>query len=220
MVIDLLCLIVIMILLYVFNSCYYAYEICDKQKKIELKDALNKNLYNFIFLIHGLLLGIIGALCFYYYKYSFVGLYKYYILLGILLLLVVIDIKKKIIPNFVLLVLFIPIIIIDLLQIFIYGGGIDLAIAYGIGAGLSFIIFFICMLITRGGIGAGDVKLFVLIGLASGLGVTHIIFYSLCCSFIYSITLLIMRKVKMKDFIPMVPFIYLGVLIFFITNFI
>lgn len=218
--VDLLLLIVIMVALYGFNSCYYVYEMNDKKEKVNLKNALNKNLYNFIFLIHGLIFGLVGSLCFYYYHYSFIGLYKYYILLGILLLLAIIDIKKKIIPNIVIIVLFVPIIIINLLQIFVYGGGIELAVAYGLGAVLSFVIFFICMLITRGGIGAGDVKLFTLIGLASGLGVTHIIFYSLCCSFLYSIVLLIMRRVKMKDFIPMVPFIYLGVLIFFITNFI
>lgn len=217
---DIFLLVIIMFLLYVFNASYYVYEMNDKKEKINIKNALEKNVYNLIFLGHGLILGIIGVFCFWYYHYSFIGLYKYYILLGILFLLVVIDIKKKIVPNMVLLVLLISILIVNLLQIFVYGGGSDLAIAYGIGAGFSFIVFFICMLISRGGIGAGDVKLFTLIGLCSGIGATNIIFYSLCCSFLYSICMLAMRKVKMKDYIPMVPFIYMGVLIFFITNFI
>lgn len=218
--IDLFILIIVMLLSYVFNSCYFVYEMNERKEKINIKNALQKNLYNLIFASHAFVLGLIGGVCFYYYNYSFIGLYKYYMLLEILLLLVIIDIKKKVIPNFVLLILLGVVLLIDLIQVFVYGGQLELAIAFAIGAGLAFIIFFICMLITRGGIGAGDVKLFTIIGLCSGFAITNIIFYSLCASFLYSIVLLITRKAKMKDFIPMVPFIYLGVLIFFITSFI
>ncbi|MBS5112100.1 MAG: prepilin peptidase [Coprobacillus cateniformis] len=218
--IDLFILIIVMLLSYIFNSCYFVYEMNDRKEKINIKNALQKNLYNLIFASHAFVLGLIGGVCFYYYNYSFIGLYKYYMLLEILLLLVIIDIKKKVIPNFVLLILLGVVLLIDLIQVFVYGGQLELAIAFAIGAGLAFIIFFICMLITRGGIGAGDVKLFTIIGLCSGFAITNIIFYSLCASFLYSIVLLMTRKAKMKDFIPMVPFIYLGVLIFFITSFI
>ena len=218
--INLFILIIVMLLSYIFNSCYFVYEMNDRKEKINIKNALQKNLYNLIFASHAFVLGLIGGVCFYYYNYSFIGLYKYYMLLEILLLLVIIDIKKKVIPNFVLLILLGVVLLIDLIQVFVYGGQLELAIAFAIGAGLAFIIFFICMLITRGGIGAGDVKLFTIIGLCSGFAITNIIFYSLCASFLYSIVLLMTRKAKMKDFIPMVPFIYLGVLIFFITSFI
>lgn len=69
----------------------------------------------------------------------------------------------------------------------------------------------VCMLITRRGLGMGDVKLFVLMALMQGIaGVISSLFGSLLVAFVFSVFLLLFKKKSKKDFIPFAPCILIG----------
>lgn len=75
----------------------------------------------------------------------------------------------------------------------------------------------ICMLLSRGGIGAGDMKIFAVLGLYFGLlGVMQIMLYALFFSALGAIGLLITKKAKMKSTLPMGPFILAGLTVYYI----
>jgi leader peptidase (prepilin peptidase) / N-methyltransferase len=67
--------------------------------------------------------------------------------------------------------------------------------------------------ITRQSIGYGDGLVFISIGMLIGIKqVTMVLFASLLLAFIYSIVLLIFKKVRRKTSFPFVPFIFLSYL--------
>lgn len=72
-------------------------------------------------------------------------------------------------------------------------------------------ILLVCMLLSRGGIGAGDVKLIAILGLFYGMiGILNILFYSCLFAAVISIVLLVAKKLRIKDSIPMTPFILMA----------
>ncbi len=76
-------------------------------------------------------------------------------------------------------------------------------------------VMLLCMIVSRGGVGAGDMKLFALIGLYYQItGVLEIMLYSLFIASVVSIFLLVSRKAKAKSSIPMAPFICIGIAVY------
>lgn len=128
------------------------------------------------------------------------------------LLTAVIDFQKKKIPNQLIVFLLIVRAIMLIVTLLIAPKEIKyilLSSLIGFFAG-GFIIL-ACMLISRGGVGAGDVKLFAVSGLFFGFdGVLKIMMYSLFLAAVVSIILLLFRKAKMKSTLAMAPFIFLG----------
>lgn len=135
-----------------------------------------------------------------------------------LVCLAVTDIKVKKIPNAVSLLLLV------IRCIFLAWGilvehddpkRILLSSVLGLLFGGGFIL--VCMIISKGGIGAGDLKLFAVIGLYFGLaGLIQIMVYSLLFSAIWAIGMLLSHKAKMKSTIPMGPFILAGTTVYYI----
>lgn len=71
-----------------------------------------------------------------------------------------------------------------------------------------------CYLIARGSMGAGDVKLALVMGLyLTGQYVVAAILYGCVISAVFSIIQLLRHKLTRKDAIPFVPFLYIGVII-------
>lgn len=82
------------------------------------------------------------------------------------------------------------------------------------GAIAGGLIFLLCYFLSRGQLGAGDVKLAFVMGLyLTGDMVIGAVLYGvvLCC--IYSIVQLIRKKIGVKDGVPLAPFLYLGQLV-------
>lgn len=81
---------------------------------------------------------------------------------------------------------------------------------WGFVAGWSF--FFILYVITQGrGMGFGDVKLGALLGLVFGLReVIFIIFLAFILGAIFGVTLLILKRKKLKDALPFGPFLIIS----------
>lgn len=87
---------------------------------------------------------------------------------------------------------------------------------YGVILGVVFcmISFGFCYLISRGSMGAGDVKLSIIMALyMTGNYVVGSVFYACIISAIYSIVMLLAKKISRKSSIPFVPFLYLGMIV-------
>ncbi|MBQ8108439.1 MAG: prepilin peptidase [Ruminococcus sp.] len=143
---------------------------------------------------------------------------EYILLTGILFLIAVIDLKAKKVPNKLVIALLAvrgAVMIAQLVHKPKEWKMIVLGSAFGFIIG-AFIIF-VCILISRGGMGSGDMKLFAAIGLYFGFkGLIPVMMYSLVLSALVSIVLLISRKAKMKSTIAMAPFVYAGTLLYIV----
>lgn len=126
--------------------------------------------------------------------------------------LTVSDVKQKLIPNKLIIVfLLIWVMIVGITMILNIEQGLALLFR-SLGGGLAGgLIFLLCYIISRGQLGAGDVKLAFVMGLyLTGERIIGGIFYGtlLCC--IYSIVQLCRKKLTLKDGVPLVPFLYMG----------
>ncbi|KGX93478.1 prepilin peptidase [Pontibacillus halophilus JSM 076056 = DSM 19796] len=80
-----------------------------------------------------------------------------------------------------------------------------------IGAVVGFLLLFVIIMASRGGMGAGDMKLFGVIGLVLGWKLTLLAFFlSTLYGTIGSISLLAFRIIDRKNPIPFGPYIILG----------
>jgi prepilin signal peptidase PulO-like enzyme (type II secretory pathway) len=87
-----------------------------------------------------------------------------------------------------------------------------------LGAIVGGLIFLLCYLLTRGQLGAGDVKLVFIMGLyLTGDRIIGTIFYAVILCFIYSLILLLRKKIGLKDGVPLAPFLYIGTVIAYLV---
>lgn len=138
-----------------------------------------------------------------------------YVLIWGMSVLAVIDHKKHVIPNRLLLFL-------TAVWTAVAGAAIIRETAYGMallfqslaGALAGGLIFLFCYVLSRRQLGAGDVKLAFVMGLyLTGQRIIGAVFYGIIACFFYSVIQLIRKKIGLKDGIPLVPFLYIGVLI-------
>jgi prepilin signal peptidase PulO-like enzyme (type II secretory pathway) len=82
------------------------------------------------------------------------------------------------------------------------------------GFGLAALAFLAVRVVSRGGLGAGDVKLYALLGACAGFtGVIALILISLFLSAVVGLGLVVFRKRKGKDALPLAPFTFVAVLV-------
>ena len=123
-----------------------------------------------------------------------------------------IDLKKKIIPNFILGVGFGVRSALLLYEWIISPETIQTSFFTSI-LGFFFGLFFLLLLsfITRHGIGYGDVKMFAWLGFCMGLSDTYnILFYSVLAAAVAGVYLLLVKKAERKQELPFAPFVYIG----------
>lgn len=141
--------------------------------------------------------------------------FKWQIAMGTVIPVAIIDFKEKIIPNKLLIIGLLFTVIVIMFQTIVSP---DYIISI---VGNSFIgmlagggVFFIASLFVRGGIGAGDIKMFAVLGLLlSFRGIFNLLLYSMIVSAIYSIVLLIIKKKSIKDELPLAPFALVGTIV-------
>lgn len=159
-------------------------------------------------------LSLILGMEFYLFQYGFLKIIRYYILVWALAAIAWIDQGSKRIPNKALLVLLIIRTMILVLECLLYHG-YWMSILMSAGAGLLFAggMFLLCFLISRGGMGAGDVKLSAMLGYYMGGGaVFTAIFLTVLSAAVYSAIALLMKKATLKQEIPFAPFVLAGAL--------
>ncbi|MDR2374759.1 MAG: A24 family peptidase [Bifidobacteriaceae bacterium] len=141
------------------------------------------------------------------------------------LFVAVVDSVTQLIPNGLLLILgaFVGVaVLVQCAQVWLVLNAADERPWAGVGTvlgekGLGFlvaaVVFLAVRMISRGGLGAGDIKLYALLGAAAGLtGVIALIVISLLLSAFVGIVLMVLRKRKAKDALPMAPFTFVAVL--------
>lgn len=124
----------------------------------------------------------------------------------------VIDRELMIIPNVYVLWMIIGRFFCFLAElIFFRGDAIIRLVSSFAGAAVCGLGLLLIYVLTRGGIGYGDIKLFIGLGFLCGIYavINTLIFSCLICGG-YSILLLVTRKKGIKDTLPMGPFIFLG----------
>ena len=136
-------------------------------------------------------------------------------LLAILFVAASIDARQRIIPNKLVLFGLCTRVVFWIAELLTDPNQFLTIIKYDLYACLLIIAFFIIgVLLVKGGIGMGDIKLMLVMGLYQGFyGVVSSLFTSLFVAFIYAIIVLIFRKKTKKDSVAFAPAILLGTLI-------
>ncbi|WP_026038957.1 prepilin peptidase [Sporolactobacillus vineae] len=130
-----------------------------------------------------------------------------WLLISLLIIVLVSDLAKMIIPDKVLL-WFLPIFILFRVIVPLQPWWDSL-----LGAASGFLLLAAIALISRGGMGGGDVKLFALIGLFTGTKIVLLGFMlSAFFGAFFGIIAMMLGLVKRRQPIPFAPFIMLGVL--------
>ena len=143
------------------------------------------------------------------------NLVKLVLLMGILAAVAVIDLRKTIIPNLLIVIGLIVRVLIYVVELLFYNNiFVPQLISDVIGFFIGFGILLIASIVSKGALGFGDVKLFGLIGLMSGAICTYsTLIISLLLSTIVSIGLMVSKKKSRKDSIPFGPFVFFGYII-------
>jgi leader peptidase (prepilin peptidase)/N-methyltransferase len=133
----------------------------------------------------------------------------------VFILIFFIDIEHKLILNTVIL----PAIAVAFIFSFFWSGfeefwpqiGPGITLSALLGGAAGFTLLLLPYLITRGGMGAGDVKLAGLIGMVNGFPLVLVaLFCGIVAGGLLALILLISRMVGRKDAIPFGPFLVLG----------
>ncbi|MCL2162888.1 MAG: prepilin peptidase [Oscillospiraceae bacterium] len=87
---------------------------------------------------------------------------------------------------------------------------LDAVLGFAVGGGLFLLIY----LVSRKGLGGGDVKFMAAAGLFIGFsGTLAAMLYGTILAALTGLTLLLLKKIGRKDQMPLAPFIYVGILI-------
>jgi prepilin signal peptidase PulO-like enzyme (type II secretory pathway) len=130
------------------------------------------------------------------------------ILVSVLVLAVMTDLRQKLILDRVTL----PVVVM-LLIMRMFVGEYSFWF-YVIGGMVGFALLLVIAIISKGGMGGGDIKLYAAIGLALGpwLTMMSLVLASFIGAFV-GLTLILLGRVQRRDFIPFAPFIWLGTLV-------
>ena len=82
-----------------------------------------------------------------------------------------------------------------------------------IGGGIGFFLFLFIVIISRGGMGWGDVKMAALIGIVTGYLVFVALFLAVILGGLVAVVLLLFKLKKRKEGIPFAPYLSLGAMI-------
>ncbi len=149
-----------------------------------------------------LLTGIIFVL--FFLKFGLVKIYFFYIIIiSYLIILVFIDIDKRIVPDIIVILIFVTGMFFSVVN----AGKVNIFQGF-LGAVSGGFIMLALNYISNGKIGEGDIKLISALGICTGpTDVLNLIFLAFVIGALFSITLLLLKKTDFKTEIAFVPFI-------------
>lgn len=211
---DIIITAIVTILSLIGSAFYIRYNEIKSKKSI--KYLLPKTLMQGLFGA-GMILSLLAVFLVTNFLYNFSWLFsiKRIVICAILWPIALIDYRKHIISNRIILFLAIVRMIFGVFELFVNFANAKIELISCILACFA-VVFLLCFmrLIVRDGIGFGDIKLFGIIGLYFGIkGALPTIFMSFVSSFIISILLLATKKKNRKDYIAFAPSILLGTLL-------
>ena len=164
-----------------------------------------------------------GSCLFQLYDYIIFKCMRYLILMNGVMLIAEIDHEKRMIPNKILGKLFLIrliILVCEMIENRNSGYLKEVILVPVLGFLLGGGIFFLCYFLARSGIGAGDVKLFAVIGFYVGTGsIFPVMILSALFSAVYGIGMVALHKIKLKDRIPFGPFAAAGTVLALLAGF-
>jgi Flp pilus assembly protein protease CpaA len=125
------------------------------------------------------------------------------------------DLKAKRIPNILVLAMLAGWLITLVPQLFLHTQaalGIlqDAALGFALGGGTFLLVY----IISRKGLGGGDVKFMAAAGLYLGLyGVIPAMLYGTVLAGLTALPLVLFKRIGRKDALPLAPFLYIGILL-------
>ena len=125
------------------------------------------------------------------------------------------DIKTKTISNSIILLMLGAWVIVMVPKLFMdtYIGVLLLKnaiLGFLIGGGLFLVVY----IVSKKGLGGGDVKFMAAAGLYLGLrAVFSAMFFGTCLAAITGLILILLKRIGRKDTIPLAPFLYIGILL-------
>lgn len=168
-----------------------------------------------LLLIIALIIEVTLAVEFVFFSYGILKSIRYLLLTGVLFFIAWIDQHEKKIPNQLLLALSGGRVLLLLLEWGVFPEmGLSLSLSSILGTFLGSGLFLLAYFISRGGVGMGDVKLFGVIGCYVGVGtIMPLAFMTIIISAVYSIVMLLLKKIKLKEEIPFAPFVLTGTIL-------
>ncbi len=135
-----------------------------------------------------------------------------------MLLTASIDLRVKKIPNkLVLLLLLLRIVCMIISIVLAPDRAVVIIVGSLIGMAVGGGIILVMRLFSRSAAGAGDLKMFAVLGAYFGLqGLMQTMIYTLFASALVAIVLLLLRKAGMKSTMPMAPFMLWGLTVYYI----
>ena len=123
----------------------------------------------------------------------------------------IIDIKLRIIPNYIPLTLIIIRFIIFIYELFVQEDAVKGFLSSIVGCFLCGLVLVIADRLSKGGVGAGDTKLIAAIGFISGAyTVITVMTLALIVCAIVALVLLLTKKKTVKGDVPFGPFVFIG----------
>ncbi|MDY4112429.1 MAG: prepilin peptidase [Roseburia sp.] len=168
----------------------------------------------FLYLAVPLSMMAAGAMLYFFYQVPPIYAVKRLCVIGLLWPIAESDYQEMRIPNKVILIgLLIRLLILVAEGVF-YGISVWGTWANeGIAAIAAAVLCFVCILISKGSMGMGDIKLMIMMALFLGIeGMCYAMFMAVFFAFIVAVILLISKRKGRKDAIPFAPFILAGTL--------
>lgn len=208
-------LVVLSFLLLVASFVYLSYEDLLGDGFFEkVKSSAKKNIKVIIYLTCSFVVmsALSVALVVLYKTNTLIANMKIITLLGILVAVTITDIKKQVIPNKVILVGIVLRICYAVAELITLGSSYFIILKGDLfSLALVAVLFLLGVLIIKNGIGMGDIKLMLVMGIFQGItGFISSLFCSLLVSFVVAIAMLIMKKKTRKDSIPFAPSVLVG----------
>jgi len=131
----------------------------------------------------------------------------------------IIDVRTRQIPNKLVFMMFVVWLLL-IMPLTLYGTQVgiraltDSLLGLITGGGLFLLVY----LISRKGLGGGDVKFMATVGLYLGFANTlPAILYGTVLAAIFGLVLLLLKKIRSKDTMPLAPFMFVGIMITIFT---
>jgi len=140
---------------------------------------------------------------------------RYGVLIALSHTAAVLDIKSKKIPNGLILAMIAAWVMIMTPKLFMdTGAAIGLLTDSALGLAMGGGMFLLVYIISRKGLGGGDVKYMAAAGLYLGLGgVLTAMLIGTIVAALTALTLILLKKIGRKDTMPLAPYLYAGILI-------
>jgi len=148
-------------------------------------------------------------------KFTVINLFRFTMLILLSYIAMIIDIKTKQIPNILVLIMIIAwLLLVVPVMFYDTGYGINMLLNSLLGLLAGGGIFLLVYIISRRGLGGGDVKFMAAAGLFLGFPETiPAIFYGTVFAAVTGLILILIKKLNRKETMPLVPFLFIGIMI-------